>query len=44
MDAERDANRVPTLIGVPSDDVDGDETITIAVNPSTNAVIVEVVD
>lgn len=39
-EAERDDNRVPTLIGVSS--IDLTTPAKVAVNPITNAVIVEV--
>lgn len=37
--AKRDSNRIPTLIGV--DNVSYTDTTTVAVNPSTHALIVE---
>lgn len=40
-EAERDQNRVTTVIGVSS--IDLASPTTIAVNPETNAVVVEVV-
>ena len=39
-DAERDVNRVPTLIGVSN--VDLITPAKVAVNPVTNAIIVEI--
>ena len=40
MNASRDENRVTTLIGVSK--IDLKTPVTIAVNPSTNALIVEI--
>lgn len=39
-DAERDENRVTTIIGVSSDDYE--TPVVVAVNPTTKAVVVEV--
>lgn len=41
MQAKRDENRVTTVIGVSS--VDYQTPVTVAVNPTTHAVIVEIV-